>query len=116
MSSEQREIAHDQHSHPGPKQYVMIGIILTLMTVVEILAYYAEEDWGILSAGMAAAVIAILSAAKFITVVMYYMHLKFDSKIFTGIFLFPAALAILVIGAMYIVQQVLPRAGAALGS
>jgi hypothetical protein len=50
------------------------------MTVVEILAYYAEEDWGILSAGMAAAVIAILSAAKFITVVMYYMHLKFDQQ------------------------------------
>ncbi len=116
MSSEQREIAHDRHSHPGPKQYVMIGVILTLMTVVEILAYYAEEDWGILNAGMAAAVIAILSAAKFITVVMYYMHLKFDSKIFTGIFIFPAALAILVIGAMYIVQQVLPRAGSALGS
>jgi len=116
MSSEQREIAHDRHSHPGPKQYVIIGLILTLMTVVEILAYYAEEDWGILNAGMAAAVIAILSAAKFITVVMYYMHLKFDSKIFTGIFIFPAALAILVIGAMYIVQQVLPRAGAALGS
>ncbi|HEY0151212.1 MAG TPA: cytochrome C oxidase subunit IV family protein [Longimicrobium sp.] len=116
MSSEQREIAHDQHTHPGPKQYVIIGIILTIMTVFEILAYYAEEDWGILNAGMAAAVIAILSAAKFITVVMYYMHLKFDSKIFTGIFIFPAALAILVIGAMYIVQQVLPRAGAALGS
>ena len=95
---------------------VIIGIILTIMTVFEILAYYAEEDWGILNAGMAAAVIAILSAAKFITVVMYYMHLKFDSKIFTGIFIFPAALAILVIGAMYIVQQVLPRAGAALGS
>ncbi|HEX8672620.1 MAG TPA: cytochrome C oxidase subunit IV family protein [Longimicrobium sp.] len=116
MSSEQREIAHDQHTHPGPKQYVMIGIILTVMTVFEILAYYAEERWGILNAGSAAAVIAILSAAKFITVVMYYMHLKFDSKIFTGIFIFPAALAILVIGAMYVVQQVLPRAGAALGS
>jgi cytochrome c oxidase subunit 4 len=116
MSSEQREIAHDQHTHPGPRQYVIIGIILTIMTVFEILAYYAEEDWGILNAGMAAAVIAILSAAKFITVVMYYMHLKFDHKIFTGIFIFPAALAILVIGAMYIVQQVLPRAGAALGS
>ena len=116
MSSEQREIAHDRHSHPGPRQYVMIGVILTVMTAFEILAYYAEEDWGILNAGMAAAVIAILSAAKFITVVMYYMHLKFDSKIFTGIFIFPAALAILVIGAMYVVQQVLPRAGAALGS
>ncbi|MBD0320317.1 MAG: hypothetical protein ICV87_08285, partial [Gemmatimonadetes bacterium] len=46
MSSEQREIAHDRHSHPGPRQYVIIGVILTVMTVFEILAYYAEEDWG----------------------------------------------------------------------
>jgi cytochrome c oxidase subunit 4 len=116
MSSEQREIAHDQHSHPGPKQYVMIGVILTIMTVVEILAYYAEEDWGLLSAGLAAVVISILSAAKFLIVVLWYMHLKFDSKIFTGIFIFPAMLAILVIGALYVAQQVLPRMGSALGS
>jgi cytochrome c oxidase subunit 4 len=116
MSSEQREIAHDQHSHPGPRQYVMIGLVLVGLTILEILAYYAEEDWGMLNAGAAAAVITILSAAKFIIVVLWYMHLKFDSKIFTGIFIFPALLAILVIGALYVVQQVLPRAGAALGS
>ncbi len=116
MSSEQREIAHDQHTHPGPRQYVIIGVILTIMTVFEILAYYAEEDWGLLTAGLAAVVITVLSAAKFLIVVLYYMHLKFDSKIFTGIFIFPALLAILVIGALYVVQQVLPHAGAALGS
>lgn len=116
MSSEQHEIQHDQHSHPGPKQYWIIGGILVALTILEILAYYAEEDWGMLSAGISAAVIAILSAAKFIIVVMFYMHLKFDSKIFTGIFIFPALLAILVIGALYVAQQVLPRMGSALGS
>lgn len=116
MTSEQREIAHDQHSHPGPKTYITIGVILTVLTVFEILAYYAEEDWGMLSAGASAAVITILSAAKFLIVVLWYMHLKFDSKIFTGIFIFPAMLAILVIGALYVVQQVLPHKGAGLGS
>ena len=116
MTSEQREIAHDRHSHPGPKQYVLIGVILTVLTVFEILSYYAEEDWGMLNAGAAAGVIALLSAAKFIIVVMWYMHLKFDSKIFTGIFIFPAMLAILVIGALYVVQQVLPHKGAGIGS
>ena len=116
MTSEQREIAHDQHSHPGPRQYVMIGLILVALTIMEILAYYAEEKWGILNAGAAAGVISLLSAAKFIIVVLWYMHLKFDSKIFTGIFIFPAMLAILVIGALYVVQQVLPHRGAGLGS
>ena len=116
MTSEQREIAHDQHSHPGPRQYIMIGLILVGLTILEILAYYAEEKWGMLNAGASAAVISLLSAAKFIIVVMWYMHLKFDSKIFTGIFIFPAMLAILVIGALYVVQQVLPRGGAALAS
>ena len=116
MSSEQREIAHDVHSHPGPKQYWAIFGVLFVLTIVEVIAYYAEESWGMLSPGWAMAVIAILSAAKFIIVVLYYMHLKFDSKIFTGIFIFPALLAILVIGALYVAQQVLPRMGAALGS
>ena len=48
-----------------------------------------------------------LSAAKFVLVVMFYMHLKYDSKMFTGVFIFPMALAALVIGGLTILYHVL---------
>ena len=115
MSSEMREIQHDQHTHPGPRQYVIIGVILFVLTMVEYGLYLAEDRLHHLSAGPAAVLIAIVSAAKFIIVVAYYMHLKFDSKIFTGVFIFPAMLGSLVIGGLYILQQILPRAGSAIG-
>ena len=48
----------------------------------------------------------VVSAAKFILVVMFYMHLKYDSKVFTGVFIFPMALAALVIGSLYLLYHV----------
>jgi len=105
MTSSTREIMHDQHAHPihGTRQYWIIGIILTLITAVEIGAYYLEETLG----SAVVPVILLLSAAKFILVVMFFMHLKYDSKIFTGIFVFPMALAALVISALIILYHVL---------
>ena len=32
---------------------------------------------------------SLLSAAKFALVAMFYMHLKQDSRLFTGVFVFP---------------------------
>jgi heme/copper-type cytochrome/quinol oxidase subunit 4 len=56
---------------------------------------------------MAAVIILVLSAVKFFSVVAYYMHLKFDNKLFTGIFVFPALLGCLVIGGMILLFNVL---------
>jgi cytochrome c oxidase subunit IV len=109
MSSEMREIQHDQHTHPGPRQYVIIGLILFVMTLLEYALYVAEDRMHWLPQGPAAILIALVSAAKFLIVVGYYMHLKFDSKIFTGVFIFPALLATLVIVGLFTLQQVLPR-------
>jgi cytochrome c oxidase subunit IV len=109
MSSEMREIQHDQHTHPGPRQYVIIGVILFVATILEYVLYLAEDKWHVLAAGPAAVLISIVSAFKFIVVVAYYMHLKFDSKIFTGVFVFPALLGTLVIVGLFTLQQVLPR-------
>ena len=106
MSSETREIVHDQHSHPTVGFYWRIGGILIGLTVLEVIGYVLE-DRGVLPGGAAAAVILVLSAAKFFMVVAYYMHLKFDHKLFTGIFVFPAALGILVIGGMILLFHVL---------
>jgi cytochrome c oxidase subunit IV len=105
MTSTAREISHDQHAHPDNKFYLKIGVYLVILTVFEVLAYVAEVNHWV-GLGTAALVIAILSAAKFILVVMFYMHLKFDSKVFTGIFVFPAILGTLVIVSMYLLYHV----------
>jgi|GEM_PF-692159 len=106
MSSETREIVHNQHSHPTNRFYLIIGAALLGLTVLEILGYMGEES-GVLGAGAAATIILVLSAAKFLMVVAFYMHLKFDHKLFTGIFVFPAMLATLVIGSMILLFHVL---------
>src|SRR5690606_35347970 len=105
MSSESREIMHDLDAHPvhGTKTYWVIGGYLFVLTALEIAAYYVEDSLG----SLATPTILALSAAKFILVVMFYMHLKYDSKMFTGVFLFPMSLATLVIGSLIILYHVL---------
>ncbi|WP_420127772.1 cytochrome C oxidase subunit IV family protein [Longimicrobium sp.] len=99
MSSELREVAHNQHAHPTNRFYLIIGAALIGLTVLEVLGYMGETN-GTLGQGAATAIILFLSAVKFLLVVALYMHLKFDHKLFTGIFVFPALLGTLVIGSM----------------
>jgi cytochrome c oxidase subunit 4 len=99
MSSEANEMAHSQHAHPTNRFYLVVGAILIGLTVLEVIGYYGEtQHW--YAAGTAIFIILFLSALKFVSVVAYYMHLKFDNKLFTAVFVFPALLAILVIGSM----------------
>jgi cytochrome c oxidase subunit IV len=99
MSSETREVAHNQHAHPTNRFYLLIGAALIGLTVLEVLGYLGEER-GTFGPGAATVIILFLSAIKFLLVVALYMHLKFDHKLFTGLFVFPALLATLVIGGM----------------
>jgi cytochrome c oxidase subunit IV len=105
MSSESREVMHDQHAHPvgATRTYWVIGVILTLVTFIEISAYFWEEWYGV----FAVPTVLIVSAFKFVLVVAFYMHLKYDSKVFTGVFVFPMALATLVIGSLILLYHVL---------
>ena len=76
--------AHDAHAeghaHPGDKQYVVVALILGFFTAVEVLTYFI--DFG------AAAVPTLLGlmVIKFVMVVLYFMHLKFDSPVFMRLF------------------------------
>lgn len=103
MTSEAAEILHDQHAHPGPRTYTKVALWLTVVTIFEILAYVFERQLG----ALVAPVILFLSALKFVGVAMWYMHLKFDSRIFSGIFLFPLSLAALVIFGLLLLYHAL---------
>jgi cytochrome c oxidase subunit 4 len=71
-----------EHTHPGPKTYAKIAVILTLLTVLEVWVFYIPAMRVAL-----VPVLVVLSAAKFTLVVMFYMHLKFDHPAFTRILL-----------------------------
>jgi cytochrome c oxidase subunit IV len=104
MTSEAREVAHDRHTHPTDRFYWFVAVWLIVFTAVEVAFYYFEE-WGWVAEGVALTVILVLSAAKFLGVVMFYMHLKMDHKLFAGIFVFPAVLGALVISALWLLNQ-----------
>jgi cytochrome c oxidase subunit 4 len=73
--------AHAEH-HPGALEYMQIGLILAIITAVEVGIYYIDMDHNIL-----VACLVVLSVVKFSFVVAWFMHLKFDSRIFTTAFI-----------------------------
>ncbi len=67
--------------HPSPKEYVRIGLILGVLTALEIGASYAGVSGSILIPTL-----FILAIVKFALVVLWFMHLKFDDRRFARFF------------------------------
>src|ERR1700709_1712710 len=77
------------HEHPTWKQYKWVALILTLITVVEVWIYYTPFK----DSPLFAPTLLIMSAVKFAIVVMFYMHLKYDHKLFRALFTGPLIIA-----------------------
>jgi cytochrome c oxidase subunit IV len=82
----------DDHSHWSDLQYVQLALGLAIITGIEVLLSYIKDDigWIFLPA------LLILMAIKFFAVVMYFMHLKFDNKLFSLMFYMGLGLAVAV--------------------
>ena len=85
--------AHPEVHFPNWQTYKWVALILTVLTVAEVWIYYTP----IKQTRLFAPALLTLSAIKFTIVVMFYMHLKYDAKIFRGLFLGPLTIAIIVI-------------------
>jgi cytochrome c oxidase subunit 4 len=97
-SSEHHLDGHDEsleHAHPGPKTYTVVGVVLAVITLVEVWAYTQTFLRPVLVPAL-----LTLSATKFVLVVGFYMHLKFDHPLFTGVFGFGLAVGASVITAL----------------
>lgn len=71
----------DSHEHGmSDAGYIKIAILLALITALEVSTYYIDFGPLFMPALM------IMMVAKFVMVVSYFMHLKFDSKIFAFLF------------------------------
>ena len=82
--------------HPGERSYVNIAIILAVITAGEVATYYFEEELG----GALVPLLMVMMAVKFVMVAMWFMHLKFDSRLFSRVFSAGIVLAIGVYVAM----------------
>jgi cytochrome c oxidase subunit 4 len=78
-------------AHPDPMEYVQIGLTLAIITAIEVAIYYVDIPRKPFIGALMA-----LSAAKFSLVVLFFMHLKFDSRLFTTAFATGFALVIAV--------------------
>ena len=61
--------------------YVKVAIVLAVMTAMEVTLTYLH-----LPGKLFMAILLTLMVAKFWTVVSYFMHLKFDNKLYTRLF------------------------------
>jgi cytochrome c oxidase subunit 4 len=91
-------------SHPTterPVNYLGIFIILAVLTLVETLASYLQQ------AAIKFPMLIALSLVKAVLVSLYFMHLKFDSRIFSYLFIAGCLLSIPLILVMLIVMPIL---------
>lgn len=67
--------------HPRPKEYVRIGLILGVLTALEVSASYSGVSGSILIPTL-----LVLAVVKFALVVLWFMHLKFDDRRYARFF------------------------------
>jgi cytochrome c oxidase subunit IV len=83
--------------------YVVVAVVLTVLTALEVAVFYIPAlEVALLP------ILLTLTTGKFVLVVMFYMHLKMDSRIFTGVFVAPLLLAMFLVVALIILFKVLP--------
>jgi cytochrome c oxidase subunit IV len=109
MASHTEAHAPGEHEHPGVGTYGKIALILTIITIAEVSAYYipAWESSAIYVPSMLS-----MSAVKFFLVVAYYMHLKYDHRLFRALFSGPMMVAgLTLIGLLFLFSKLVIRLG-----
>jgi caa(3)-type oxidase subunit IV len=74
-------VAAEAHSHPGPRLYILIALVLVILTAFEVAASYTDVNSNLLIA-----LLAIMATAKFVLVCAWYMHMKQDAPFFRRVF------------------------------
>ena len=86
---------HDEHAdHPDSSQYIVIGIILAVFTAIEVAISFATVP-----SSVAIPSLIVLTVLKFLLVVLWFMHLRFDSGWFRRLFVFGLFVALAIYAA-----------------
>jgi caa(3)-type oxidase subunit IV len=97
--SEETAVAHSNaHSAHKTPNYVMIFVWLIIITAAEVGVGYIPHT--VLPIIVTYPVLMIMALAKILLVVLYFMHLRYDSKWFTVFMLVAIPLSVLFILAL----------------
>ena len=80
----------EEHAHPTWSTYWKVALILALITVGEVWGYYVPS---FVASRAFVPTLLFLSGLKFTIVVMFYMHLKYDHRLFRVLFTGPLMIA-----------------------
>ena len=95
-------------AHPTPFTYLKVAVILAVLTGVEVGVFYIDAlEPAFLP------IFLVLSVVKFFLVVLFYMHLKFDSRLFSGVFVGGLLLAVAVVVVLMSLFQVISTVASA---
>jgi cytochrome c oxidase subunit 4 len=98
------------HEHPTWSTYWKVATVLTLITVVEVWIYYIPS---FVASRLFVPSLLIMSAVKFATVVLFYMHLRYDHKLFRALFTGPLIIAAFtIVGLLFLFGKLSIRVGA----
>lgn len=85
---------HDEDAfHPGTGEYIQIGVILAVLTAIEVSLYFLD-----IAPMLEVPALLGLTAMKFVLVVFWFMHLRFDSPLFRRLFVVGVLLALFCFG------------------
>lgn len=91
--------------HPSIAQYWKIAGLLGVLTAIEVALFYIDEALGL--GGINVVLLIILALLKFVIVVGWYMHLRFErpllNRFFAGGFLLAVGCYAVVLAAMGII-------------
>jgi cytochrome c oxidase subunit 4 len=77
-------------AHPGPRQYVMVAAALAIVTGLEVALFYMD----FVAEAVVIGALLVLMTIKFSLVVLWFMHLRFDSPVFKRLFVAGLSLAL----------------------
>lgn len=82
----------EAHAHPSDWEYIKVALVLAVLTALEVFTYFESVH----KLGRMALVVSlmVMMVAKIAIVVAWFMHLKFDSKLFSRMFIAGVLLAL----------------------
>ena len=78
-------------AHPDPIQYVMVAVVLSIITAIEIATSYLEGD---IPDGLIVTLLLAMGLVKFVLVASWFMHLRTDKKVFRRFFILGSCAAV----------------------
>ncbi|MFU8840297.1 MAG: cytochrome C oxidase subunit IV family protein [Nitriliruptoraceae bacterium] len=97
MSSTETHDTETGHAHPTPRQYVHIALVLAVLTALEVSTYFF--DFGVIAIPL----LIVLMIVKFLYVAGWFMHLRFDSPIYSRLMYTGLAFALVLYAIMTVV-------------